>query len=171
MNEVIRCTLLGVASSTLFDIQANPSGREVWTGVRVRLANGKTRFFTGMTVEAEAAIILRAAMEHGESVELWLSGKPQRAHPYGIRTATEEWYSDAFSRDIHAEALKWVFRGILTLPIFGLGLFFLWEAVVKFVSSTTFAPHHSREVFELGYEAGVLGRKVSVDPVEQRQAA
>lgn len=38
MDEVIRCTLLGVASSTLFDIRANPSGREVWTGVRVRTA-------------------------------------------------------------------------------------------------------------------------------------
>lgn len=124
-----------------------------------------------MTVEAEASIILATAMERDETVELWLSGKAQRAHPYGIRTATEDWYSDAFSAYTRADAWRWVLRSILTLPAFGLGVLFFFEAAIKFHASTKFAPRHSREVFQLGYEAGVLGRKADVISVEQRQAA
>ncbi|MCJ2006256.1 hypothetical protein [Methylobacterium sp. J-092] len=171
MNEVVTGTLLGIASYNLFDIQVNPSGREVWSGVRMRTANGRTRFFTGMTVEAEAAIILRAAMEHGDTVELWLSGKEQRVHPYGIRSDAEEWYSDAFSRDVNGEAVKWLVIGLLTLPLIGLGVFFLWASISKFIDAARFAPTHSRGVFDLGYEAGVLGRKVDVGTVEQMKAA
>ncbi|MEH3118800.1 MAG: hypothetical protein PGN25_14705 [Methylorubrum populi] len=171
MDEVITCTLLGYASTTVFDVQADPSGRQIWTGVRVRTVDGKARFFPSMLVEAEASLILDAAMQRGEQVELWLSGKVERAYPYDIRTATEAWYTDACSSHLRGQAIKTLVIGILTLPLFGLGLLVLWMSMGYFWASGRFAPCHSRETFELGYEVGGLGQKPTSVSNEQLQAA
>lgn len=156
MNEVIKCTFLGYGSVVLGDIRSNPSGREIWTGVRIRTDEGKTRFLKGMLVEAEAALIINEAMDRGSQLEVWLSGKDERAYPYAIRSATEDWYYDGYSDYLRNQGLKFLVLGILTIPLLGAGIFLIIGSFGYFGASTAFAAYYTRETFERGYEEGVL---------------
>lgn len=171
MNEVIKCTFLGIGSVALGDLQTNPSGREVWTGVRIRTDAGKTRFLKGMLVEAEAALIINEAMDRGAELEIWFSGKEERAYPYGIKSATEEWYYDGYSDYLRGQGLKFLVIGVLTLPLLGLGIFGIIQAFVFFGASTTFAASYSRQTFERGYEEGVLKPRAERIAYGQMRAA
>lgn len=137
----------------------------------MRTPDGKARFFPSMLVEAEATLILDAAIQRGEQVELWLTGKAERACPYGIRTATEAWYTDASSRHLRTRATQALIIGILTLPLLGIGVPVLTMAAGFFIASRTSAPRHSREVFDLGYETGVLGQGLVGVSDDRLQAA
>lgn len=171
MDEIVTCELLGVASTTVFDLQSNPSGREVWTGVRVRTGDGKARFFPGMVIEAEASIILQAALDSGERIELWLTGKAQRAHPYAIRTAIEEWYHDGYAGYLTGQGLKFLLIGIVTLPLLGMGIFGIIAAIQYFLGASTFSARHSRQVFALGLPADLVRRTAGTPNGESRRAA
>lgn len=171
MDEIITCTILGIASIALGDTKSNPSGRETWTGVRVRTPDGKARFFKSMLVEAEASIILHSAMDRGEQVEMWLTGKTERPYPYAIRTTSDAWYNDSLGREFRFDALKIFLIGVLLLPVIGIGVLGLIASIGILWSSFTFSARHSRETFDLGYEAGVL-RRSQIEPLDGgRQAA
>jgi hypothetical protein len=152
MDEIITCTVTGIASTALGDVVSNPSGREIWTGVKIRTADGKSRFFPSMLVEAEASLIINEAMDRGEPVELWLSGKDIRAYPYGVRTARETWYGDVFGPYLRNQGLKWLALGILLLPLLGLGVLFILSAIGYFFNAATFGARRSRETFEYGLD-------------------
>ncbi len=147
MDEVIRCRLMGVASVDLGDAGPGSTGRQAWIGVRVRMEDGTVRFFQRMAVEAEASLILQAAMEDGETVELWLTGKNACVHPYGIRTATEAWYGDALSRDLREAAIKYLVIGVILLPALGVGVLGLIASVSYLSASHTFAPRRTHDEF------------------------
>ncbi|AWV17645.1 hypothetical protein A3862_20845 [Methylobacterium sp. XJLW] len=158
MDEIITGTVTGIASTALGDVATNPTGREIWTGVKIRTADGKSRFFPSMLVEAEASLIINEAMDRGEPVELWLSGKDIRAYPYGVRTARETWYGDIFGPYLRNQGFKWLALGILLLPLLGLGVLFILSAVGYFFSAATFGARRSRQTFETGLgDASVLG--------------
>ena len=171
MDEIITCTLLGVASGTLFDLQSNPSGREVWTGVRVRTTDGRTRFFPRMTVEAEASVILDAAIRRGEMVELWLAGNNKTAYPYGIRTSGDAWYTEGWGGELRGDALKFLLIGILTLPLLGIGVLVLLMALGYLINSYSFDARYSREEFDRGHDALILSRMVQSSDSQVQRAA
>jgi hypothetical protein len=155
MDEIIKGTLLGIGSTTLGDVRSNPSGREIWIGVRIRTEGGKSRFLKGMLVESEAALIITEAMDRGEPVELWLTGKDERAYPYGVRTAREAWYHDGYSGYLRGQGLKFLILGILTIPLLGAGVLIMIGSIGWFIASAQFAARRSRAAFERGYEAAV----------------
>ena len=171
MNEVIKCHFLGIGSVVLGDVRTNPSGREIWTGVRLRTDDGKTRFLKGALIEAEAALIINEAMDRGEQLEVWISGKEERAYVYGIKSATEEWYYDGYSDYLRLQGIKFFVIGVLTLPLLGLGIFGIIQAVGFFFASTTFAAYYSRQTFERGYEEGVLKPRAERALLRQMQPA
>lgn len=150
MDEIIRCRIMGVASVDLGGAGPDADGRQIWIGVRVRPQAGPVRFLERMVLEAEASLILQDAMETGDPVELWLTGKEGRVHPYGIRTATEAWYSDALGRDLRKAALKYLAIGVLLLPALGIGVLGLIASAGYLSASSTFAPRRSREEFMSG---------------------
>ncbi|SFG57849.1 hypothetical protein [Methylobacterium gossipiicola] len=156
MNEVIKCHFLGIGSVAPGDVRTNPSGREIWTGVRLRTDAGKTRFLKGALIEAEASLIINEAMDRGEQLEVWFSGKEERAYAYAIRSATEAWYYDGYADYLRLQGIKFLVIGVLTLPLLGLGIFFILQAFGFFGASTTFAASYPRSTFERGYEEGVL---------------
>lgn len=155
MNEIIKGTLIGIGSTVLGDVRTNPSGREIWVGVRIRTEDGKSRFLKGMLVEAEAALVINEAMDRGEPVELWLSGKPERAYPYAVRTAREAWYYDGYSDYLRGQGLKTLGIGILMLPLLGIGILMMISSIGYFIASNQFAAQRSRSTFERGCEATV----------------
>lgn len=171
MNEVIKCHFLGVGSVALGDVLTNPSGREIWTGVRLRTDAGKTRFLKSALIEAEAALIINEAMDRCEQLEVWFSGKEERAYVYGIRSATEQWYYDGYSDYLRLQGIKFLVIGVLTLPFLGLGLFGIIQAFGFFFASTTFAAYYSRKTFELGYEEGVRKPRAELDLFIKTRAA
>lgn len=150
MDEIITGTVTGIASTALGDVATNPTGREIWTGVKIRTADGKSRFFPSMLVESEASLIINEAMDRGEPVELWLSGKDIRAYPYGVRTAREAWYGDVFGPYLRNQGFKWLALGILLLPVIGIGVLFILSAIGYFFNAGSFAARRSHETFERG---------------------
>lgn len=155
MDEIITGTFIGIASTALGDVATNPTGREIWTAVKVRTADGKTRFFPSMLVEAEASLVINEAMDRGEPVEIWLSGKDVRAYPYGVRTSRETWYGAPFSPYLRNQGIKWLIMGIFLLPVLGLGVLFILTSIGYFFNAGTFAARRSRETFERGLTPSV----------------
>ena len=171
MDEVITCTVLGIGSVAHGDVDTNPSGRQIWIGVRVRTSAGKSHFFPGMLVEAEAAVIVRDAMENGEPVQLWLTGKEQRAYPYGVRTAADEWYYDGYAGYLSGQGFKFLVLSILTLPLLGIGLLILPTAISYFMSASTFTARRSQATFDRGSAGGAPEKDTGGTSGERLQAA
>lgn len=147
MSEIIKCHVLGVASETLNGIQSDSPGGAVWSGVRVRLTGGKTRFFPNVIVDAETTLIIQAATDRGEPFELWLSGKPKVACVYGVKHNGDSHYSDQQFRTLRKRAIQFLAIGILTLPILGLGVLGLIASIQAFFVASQFRPEYSREYF------------------------
>ena len=158
MDEIIKCTVLGVAAVALGDVASNPSGREIWTGVRIQTSNGKKRFIKSALIEAEASIIINEAIASGRELELWFSGKEARYYVYGIKSNIDDWYHDEYTSYLSGQGVKWLIIGVLTIPILGIGVLLIIQSLGYFVASSTFAPRYSREIFKRGYDEGVRGR-------------
>lgn len=105
-----------------------------------------------MLVEAEASLIINEAMDRGEPVELWLSGKDVRAYPYGVRTSREAWYGAPISPYLRNQGIKWLVMGIFLLPVLGIGALFILTSIGYFFNAGTFAARQSRETFERGLQ-------------------
>ncbi|WP_438345326.1 hypothetical protein [Methylorubrum populi] len=97
-----------------------------------------------MLVEAEAALVINEAMDRGAELEVWFSGKDERAYPYGIKSATEEWCYDGYSDYLRRQGIKVLLLGVLMLPLLGLGIFVMIMSFGYFAASTTFAAYYSR---------------------------
>ncbi len=77
-----------IASTAIGDVVTNPNRpgdmdrRQGPYG-----ADGKSRFYPSMLVEAEASLIINEAMDRGEPVRALAERQNVRAYPYGVRTA------------------------------------------------------------------------------------
>ncbi|QRE76815.1 hypothetical protein [Methylobacterium aquaticum] len=156
MTDVIKCHVLGIASQTLDSIQSDSPGGAVWSGVRVRLSDGRTRFFPNMSVDAEASLIIQSAMDCGEAVELWLSGHPKMVCVYGVKHKLDVHYTDVDYCSARKKAIKFLIGGVLMLPFFGFGVPVLILSIIYFYVASQLKPDVSRDYFLSHGDGGML---------------
>ncbi|MGE7418671.1 hypothetical protein [Methylobacterium tarhaniae] len=147
MPEIIKCHVLGVVSQTLNDFQSNDPGGAVWSGVRVRLPSGQIRFFPNMAVDAEASLIIQAAMDCGGPVELWLNGIDKLTCVYGVKHGSDMHYTEHHYHDMKKQAFKYLAISIIMLPVFGLGFLILFVSWQIFDMASKCKPAYSKEYF------------------------